>query len=108
MDQKTELSSDEEVNFENPNFRKLKANLKLKTTVPINDIKSKNNDLKKELNKVINDEAVKKLENDLNLAKLDEQLKNLDQKLKNESNKLPKNWEKYEDDKGAYYWHVPR
>ena len=57
---------------------------------------------------MINDQAVKKLEVDLNLTKLNEQLKSLEQKIKNESNKLPKNWERYEDDKGAYFWHIPR
>ena len=107
MDKNGELSSDEEVNFENPNFGKLKTRLGAKSGQAAEPPKS-NDDLKAELNNVINDQAVKKLENDLNLTKLNEQLKNLEQKIKNESNKLPKNWERYEDDKGAYYWHIPR
>lgn len=107
-DQNGELSSDEEVNFENPNFSKLKATLGAKSS-PAGECAKGNDDLKAELNNVINDQAFKKLEDELNLTGLNEQLKNLEQKIKlNESNKLPKNWERYEDDKGAYYWHVPR
>lgn len=109
MEKKDELSSDEEVNFENPNFAKLKATLGAKTADSQTVESSKSNDdLKAELTNVINDQAVKKLEVDLNLTKLNEQLKSLEQKIKNESNKLPKNWERYEDDKGAYFWHIPR
>lgn len=109
MEKNGELSSDEEVNFENPNFSKLKATRGAKSadSLTVEQAKS-NDDLKAELNKVINDQAVKKLEDDLNLSKLNEQLKSLEQKIKNESNKLPKNWERYEDDKGAYFWHIPR
>ena len=96
MDKKDEQqSSDEEINFESPNFNKLKTELA-------------NKNLKAELTNVINDESVKKLEDDINLTKLNEQLKHLESKIKNESNKLPKNWERYEDDKGAYFWHIPR
>lgn len=97
--------SDEEVNFENPNFRKVKVKPNVKA--PLNDDQT---DLKTDLNDAIaDDETVKKLEEDLNLVQLNEKIKNLEQKIKSqESNKLPKNWERYEDDKGAYYWHIPR
>lgn len=103
MDQKNDCQSDEEINFENPNFRKLKATLNIKTTSVNND------DIKTKLNNAVNDEAVKKLEEDINLSKLNEQIKNLEKKInqKCDAKNLPKNWEKYQDDKGLYYWHVP-
>lgn len=99
-------SDEEEVNYENPNFRKLKATLNVKTTLN----QTNKVDLKTDLKDVISsDESVKKLEEDLNVVQLNEKIKSLEQKIKNqESNKLPKNWECYQDDKGAYFWHIPR
>jgi len=97
----------DEVNFENPNFRKLKATLNVKTTTISNEpIESDLNSESKDL--IINDEeTVKKLEEDLNLDQLNEKIKNLELKIRNkESNKLPKGWECYQDDQGFYYWHI--
>lgn len=102
-------------NYEIPDFEIFKKCMSVKTCV-VRNTSADSNDAKTadliDLNKSIDSEKdeVKADSDDFDVSKLNQELERIEVRLRKEiaEQPLPKDWERYEDDQGPYYWHVPR
>lgn len=118
-----------EQNFKNPNYRRLKDSLSFKTSVPndeskipVLDVIQRESDqqktslfercknLKKQDENKDKELEQEEEDDDYDVSKLNQELERIESKLRKETveKSLPQDWERYEDDQGPYYWHVPR